>query len=507
MKLRTIMMFCFALLLALFPAGAYQASASPQPEIIPAAQPAFDLQSPPLAGGSGVAATQAGVEYFSAPAAAFLPLSQDADFENTGRWIKVNNVIAGFRAPVYLPNGSQIQKISACFADYMDTYTATLQLMVTPLDNGNMTTEMASVESRTDDTATIYEDNSVFPTVNNNLAFAYYLFLTLPASIALDNSLFFCGASVTYKRQPNDRPSISIAGAAFDRPFEDGYNGGHNQWGGRLNHYHRPLDSNPGTYLAPINLPHGSVINKMTIYYQDDDNTGAINVYLEHSYLGSNLTMASAASADTGYQTTDTTIISPTIDNINYTYWAYVTLPVGSYALWAVTIEYTPPAIDGDKYAISNAAFTPNHANFDYQNHGRWLFHLHDDHGAAEDGVYVAPVQLPQGVRIDSLWATFYDGTAVYSGTAVLVRQSLADYEVVSELNTTGSSGYTTPNDGYPGHFCRQPEFCLYCLLQAAPCHPPRPARLGRRRWRQDEHLLHHFLPGLLAVDAQIGSA
>jgi hypothetical protein len=185
--------------------------------------------------------------------------------------------------------------------------------------------------------------------------------------------------------------------------------------------------------------------------------------------------LASATSQDIGYQTSDTTIISPTIDNINYSYWAFVNLPVGSQRLWAVTIEYTPPAIDGDKWAISPAAFTPSKDNYDYQNHGRWLFHLHDEDGLQDDGTYVAPVLLPQGARIDSLWATFYDGTTVYSGTAVLMRESLTESVVVSELSSTGSYGYTTPNDGYLDTFVDNQNYIYMVFWRLPPATLPDP--------------------------------
>ena len=74
-----------------------------------------------------------------------------------------------------------------------------------------------------------------------------------------------------------------------------------------------------------------------------------------------------------------------------------------------VTIEYTPPAKDGGMLNIADAAFTPFYDGYDYENHARWLFHQHSESGGTADGLYLAPVNLPQGATVDNIVFVFYE--------------------------------------------------------------------------------------------------
>ena len=78
-----------------------------------------------------------------------------------------------------------------------------------------------------------------------------------------------------------------------------------------------------GTYVIPINLPHGAIVTNFKVVWFRDDAlaAGTINLYRVDFALGST-TMADASSdAATGVHTVnDATIASPTIDNNNYTY-------------------------------------------------------------------------------------------------------------------------------------------------------------------------------------------
>ena len=409
-----------------------------------AAQPA--LASAPAQPEAPAAASI--VQYLQFPTVAFLPVNQDQQYENTGRILKPISTNGTFRAAVVLPNFSSLVSLTACFYDNSATKTGTLKLYNAPLDNSDDTTEMASVSSADLADYATGTDTSISPVANNNSVFTYWLTLSVPVSGGPGSDVFFCGASLAYI--PPSHPTynlLSIPGAAFDRPFEDGYNPLFSQSSGFLAHRGTPAGDVPGTYTAPVHLPDGALVTKMTAYYNDSNDTKTLNVYLIRSYLGSNSEMASAASLDGQYKTDDTTISNATIDNYNYTYWAYVYLPSDMMGLWAMTIQYDLPVVEDDWLALSPAAFVPAYEDYDYENHGRWLFHLHSEGGGTQDGVYSAPVQLPQGARIDELWATFYDGSTTVNGSAYLSRARLGVSYAMGDVSPSGSSGYTTGID------------------------------------------------------------
>ena len=431
MKNKLVLVLCLSLVVAFSPIWGVVSAASPR------------LQSPQIP----VYAPTASDDFLNIPTIAFLPIRQDYDYHQTGRIITANGSSATFRAPVILPNYSTLVSVTACFYDDTLVKTATLKLYNSRLDDADDDTEMASISSTTTSDYTTVSDTTISPVANNNSVFTYWLTLTLPASSGEGDNVYFCGASIEYIRTQPSYNILSIPGAAFDRPFEDGYNLGHIQGKGKLIHYHTPAGDVPGTYLAPVSLPDGAVVTKMTVYYQDDNVGAALNGYLERSYLGSSTDMAAASSADSGYKTDDTTIANAVIDNYNYSYWAYVYLPSTNISLWAVTIEYTPPAYEDDWLAIAPAAFTGAYEDYDYENHGRWLFHLHNEGGGSGDGVYSAPVQLPQGARMDGLWATFYCGDSPRDGNAYLMRSRRGTSTSMGDVTISPSGGYSTGID------------------------------------------------------------
>ncbi len=274
----------------------------------------------------------------------------------------------------------------------------------------------------------------------DNAAYAYWLELTLPASSGAGNDVWGCGVTIEFARPATEVGILSMPGAAFDRPFEDGYNDGQIQVGGKLKHYDDGVGTH-GVYVAQVNLPHGAVVNKLSLYYHDND-AHQINLYLERTYNDTGDEMAWTYSVDPVNKVDDTSISYNTIDNLNYTYWAYVELPPTNLELWAVTIEYTPPVHDDGRLSISDAAFTPFYDGYDYENHGRWLFHKHSEVGGTASGIYIAPVNLPQGSTILGIGFRFYDGTLAYNGSGTLARTRLGSYDVMATASTTGHNGY-----------------------------------------------------------------
>ncbi len=131
---------------------------------------------------------------------------------------------------------------------------------------------------------------------------------------------------------------FSVTGAAFT-PFAPGAT-----WS--LNN--SVLTSTTSNFKAPVNLPDGAVVTKMTVHYLDDDLTALhFGVALYRFPMdGTNSIVATFVTSGpvAGNQTGNTTSISNgTIDNSQYAYELYVYSMDGTTAhrLSGVTIEYT----------------------------------------------------------------------------------------------------------------------------------------------------------------------
>ena len=316
-------------------------------------------------------------------------------------------------------------------------------MYATLLANSYTVTEMASLVSSNDSGFQLSTTNIVSPVGVNNYVNAYWVELYMPGSATATHGVWGCGVTIEYVPSTDDGHNVlSLPGAAFDRPFQDGYNVGQVQVAGRLIHFENGTGSH-GVYLAQVSLPQGAVVDKLTMYYEDNDATHNLSLFLTRTHNGVSTDMARADSVDGLHATEVTGITNPTIDNFSYTYWAYVDLPPTSLSLWGLSIEYTPhPTADDGWQNISDAAFTPFYDGYDYQNHGRWLFHQNSNGNGAAEGVYVAPVNLPQGATIDGIAFNFYDGSAALNGTGILARSKLGSYEVLASVVSSGYGGY-----------------------------------------------------------------
>lgn len=130
---------------------------------------------------------------------------------------------------------------------------------------------------------------------------------------------------------------VSIPAAAF-RPREDGYD--FTNRGTQVSND----DSASDQYYAPVQLPHGATVTKMTFYYSDSSPSNA-DASLRRTDLpsGGSTTMASVTSqGDSGPGHAETTAIDPaTIDNSAAAYFLRWALPDSNTIGIAVLIEYT----------------------------------------------------------------------------------------------------------------------------------------------------------------------
>lgn len=129
---------------------------------------------------------------------------------------------------------------------------------------------------------------------------------------------------------------ISVPAAAF-RPQEDGY---------QFTNYGSQLTNDNGAsdyYYAPVQLPHGATVTKMTWYWSDTSTSNGIAALRRGAKIGSYLLMAEAQTTGSGGNGSsyDDTISYATIDNQNYTYYLRWSLADTDVKGYYVAIEYT----------------------------------------------------------------------------------------------------------------------------------------------------------------------
>ena len=252
---------------------------------------------------------------------------------------------------------------------------------------------------------------------------------------------------------------LTIPASAFT-PYEDGYD--FQNHGRYLKHFHSPNGGNGrGWYLAPVNLPNGAIVTRVTFYYRD--NSGANGVArLQRTNLEGNFeTMASVDTSGNWaqYWLKSTAAINYSeIDNAQHAYWVIWDLPCSSEppneqsVVWgiSVVIDYIPPpASTRGILSVPAAAFKPYEDGHDFQNDGRYLEYL----GGGTHGWYMAAVHLPQGATVTKV--TFYYFTeTIEIGSAKLQRaDSEGNYQNMAVLESTAGSGYsqaTTSNISHP---------------------------------------------------------
>jgi len=254
---------------------------------------------------------------------------------------------------------------------------------------------------------------------------------------------------------------LTIPAAAFT-PFEDGYD--FENHGRYLQHFNNPtaISGVVGWYLAPVHLPHGATVTKMTFYYRDnttDDGSATLRRTI------SNGGYEDMASIDTSggwsppwYNSKSTTTINhAVIDNSYYNYWVLWELPRSfkppneQKIVWGcgVVIEYTPPATVVGRLSIPAAAFTPFEDGYDYENHGRYLFVKVGASGAY--GWFSAHVRLPHGATVTKMTFHWYDDDTNNlrpQGIARLQRTKFGqgNFEEMAYAETL-ASGYGSTSD------------------------------------------------------------
>lgn len=114
-------------------------------------------------------------------------------------------------------------------------------------------------------------------------------------------------------------------------------------WGYKLAN---DLETGREMFVAPVQLPHGATMTKITWRYWQTDLENFGSIYLERTARDQdyedlldpklNTTGIGVGSVYT------TTILSPTIDNQSYDYYIQIMVPNGDFEALGVVIEYVP---------------------------------------------------------------------------------------------------------------------------------------------------------------------
>jgi hypothetical protein len=84
---------------------------------------------------------------------------------------------------------------------------------------------------------------------------------------------------------------------------------------------------------------------------------------------------------------------------------------------------------------IPAAAFTPHQDDYDYINDGCFLKHFHSPYGGTQNGLYYAPVNLPQGgAKVTAVIYYYYDTWASGSGGGVNLQRTQFDSDNYQDM-------------------------------------------------------------------------
>ena len=358
----------------------------------------------------------------SIPAAAFVPgLGLGMDYENEGRYLTNLGAATGsYYTAVRLPQGSRVTRFTFYWYDTLVGVGPAAMLTYTPWDSGGTTVNMARAVPALVD-APGYgstSDATITDSVIDNAQRGYWVVWALPASADVRG----CGVVIEYTPPAAADSHFALSAAAFT-PYEDGYD--YTLDGESVHHKHSPGGGTAaGSYVAPVRLPDGATVTKMTFHWLDNSSTGQAKARLQRTEFGQGdlQDMAYAESSLSGTSgassSFDSSINLATIDNLRYGYWVGWDLSaddrVGGRG---VVIEYQAPGGESGVISSPAAPLKPSRDGMDYEDHGRYVFQK-----SGPAGKYVAALRLPDGATMGRVTFHWYDNSVSEQARASLRR-------------------------------------------------------------------------------------
>ena len=374
-------------------------------------------------------------QYLAIPAAAFHPKLFNYSYTNTGRkltHLSAPEVYYGeYFAPLQLPDGSSIQKVTFYYDDLSVDDNCHLTLYQSMRGDVMSITPIALLHSGgyggsgSDSTTDVWG-----PILVENYLYDYYFLFQGHPTVPSQTDLISVRVDYTLPAEQPEDEYLDIAPATFV-PYSEGLAFRNEGW--RLDHYN--LGGGPiAHFQAPVLLPDGATVEEAKFYYFDQETSVNAEAHLHRTDLAGSwdpaLAMADLySSGDSGWGS-DSALVSrySTIQNSNNAYWVYYALPetfVLENTIYGrgFTIRFqrgTPGPLEA--VSIPAAAFTPRAATQTFENNGRFL----KQYTGGSGSTYVAPLYLPHGKTIRRM-RFYYErgGTPDYDASAWLLSYPL----------------------------------------------------------------------------------
>lgn len=259
-----------------------------------------------------------------------------------------------YQGRLHLPDGASVKKM-VFYYNLNSNYQGVARLQRTHLGQGNYT-EMATVYTGVGATGvTSNYDDSIEDDVIDNSQYTYWVIVDIPALNKGNSNIAVYGVRIEYNPAMSYYKSgiMSISAGSFV-PYEDGYD--YQNHARYMFHFSGPSGAaSRGWYLAPVQLPDGAMITKITTHWYDNKDDADGLGLLQRSTLGLGNFIQLATTDSSGgspyvyFGKSATEITNPVVDNKHYTYWVTVDLPlstgsshpgVGDVAFCGATIEY-----------------------------------------------------------------------------------------------------------------------------------------------------------------------
>ena len=354
-----------------------------------------------------------------------------------------------YYAAVLLPDQATVTSVAFHFYDDSPTKNASATLYKKPMFETPQVMASGTTTSNSGNVQAV--DTTIDHPIIDNSDAVYWIETILPPSTGDGDNVWGCSVFITYQQPATEYGILGIPAVSFT-PYEDGYTYGAYE-GGELVHYFGPGGSAAnGIYLAPVNLPHGAVVERLSIQADDGKTGAAATVTLKRAdQAGNPDDLATVSSTDGQHVQFTTSISNATINNNQYRYWVQLDLPQSVQAVdyldvYRVKIIYTTGHLS-NPVSLSNAGFVGFDDGYDFENHGGYLFHLHGEGGSNASGVYVAPVYLPDGAIVCQFTAGIYDASSTLSGEAHLIRTRASVNQEMAAIISPGSAGLNILSD------------------------------------------------------------
>lgn len=375
----------------------------------------------------------------SIPAAAFAPLVPSTTKRgDSGGALVVSGGVAGtFVAPIALADGSTIRSLSVVGVDNVDPGGIVARVLrVDRLEFGGTNPQVVAEAASTGTSAAVgtFATSAVTGGVVDAVRYYYY------ASVIVSPLTQVFGIRIGYDppAAPGATKRLGIAGVTFEPRVSA--NSLKTSYLGILT-----TDSSSNeSFVAPVQLPQGAVVSRFVFHARDfaDINANARLVRVPVT-AASGVAMAgltSTGSDDAPREFSVSSIVNPTIDNVNNVYFAEIGV-ASSLEAYGVTIEYTGGASDtqDSPRGVSLLACVPASTVSDLRQPGATGPDALSGHTQFSCGL-----SLPDGALVSLLRINVRDGSAAGNAAVSLRRlgeQAPPAADVVGEVDSSGAGG------------------------------------------------------------------